>query len=603
MQILDDNVSLIPVIDSRLNFKDQYTFQVRSGGSDHTYRKYAPTSVSSNNVQFNVIPPNDLTATSRQVYMNFVGDITISAVSTAAGQQLVRVGHDGLRQFPISSIIDNMATTLNGQKMNIQLSRIIHPLAKYYFNDAETANTFLSASPGVADQAQNYEDLTPSNRNPLNPFSSSIPGGYMGRCNGFDVTRNDLSTASGQTLVATIHIDVIEPIFQNPWQFKHSSAALCHLNTFDLNATFITSWANRIWSHAIDNSGIAIVPNSIVGSVSQDCGLYVEFITPQEIATIPKMLKYNFSDFNYYITTPAPFAPQEKRFIQSNQIQLSVVPRNVYVWCRLNYNSLIQSCQETDTYFSISSVKIFWNNKDSIFSSASPVQLYSMALEKGYTVDYYSHIGKKMITNYVKNTPGTPAAETGFYPCGSVLCFEFGRDIPCDAMTAPGSIGNYNFSMQVEVTNLKSTTITPELYITTCVDGMLSLATAYGRTNTALLTPTDTFAVISKSGPILTTNDLLGQQGAGGDFWDSLKNTGADILKFLDPVNKFLKRSKLLSTGTFIANTLGVPIPGLPVATKVLEKMGYGMDEGGVRSGGAKMNRKHLSKMSHRMIY
>jgi len=612
MQILDDNINLMAVTDSRLVYNDQFTYKVISGGQEHTYRFFTPTSSSTNGLTFSCIPPSDLIAFSRQCYVNFQGSITLQATSTAGGQQIAEVNKCGLRQFPVSSIIDNASLTLNGQKMNIQLARQVHPLGKYFFNDMEVSNTFLSGSPSTPDQFQNYDDGLLSTRNPLNGFFSTPINGYIGRANGFTVSRNDLSTAAGQTLTAIVNINVFEPIFMNPFQFKHASSSFLHINTFDVNLTFLNTWPNRIWSMMTAGAGaMNIIPNSITGTIngigsSGQCLFLTEFITPQETAILPKVLKYNYTELQPYITsTGSAIAPHASTVIQSNVVQLSTVPRAIYIWVRQNFNELSQNCHLSDSFFSIEQLRIQWNNKDSIFSSANNLQLYSMCLESGLNMSFPEFSGQAMVKAYRKDAPGVPAAQSQVYPIGSVICLRFGIDIPCDPMTSPGCVGNYSLSMQVNCTNLRDVAIIPELYISTQVDGLLTLAMAYGNIKTAILTPSNVFAAIDaqRATPI-GTHEISNLKG--GDFWESLKNTASDV-------HKFLRKHKILSTAAMAAREILPYIPAIGplagtltgVAAKSLDRFGYGADEcdGGVRSGGARMPRRNLSKMSRRVMY
>lgn len=613
MQVLDDNINLLAVTDSRLVFNDKFAYKVISGGQEHTYRSFTPTSSSTNGLTFSCIPPSDLIAFSRQCYINLVCSITIQAVSTASGQRIVEENRCGLRQFPVSSIIDNASLTLNGQKMNIQLARQIHPLGKYFFNDVEVANTFLSASPSAPDQSQEYSDLVASVRNPLNAFYQTPINGYIGRQNGFTVSQNSESTAAGQLLTSVININVFEPLFINPFQFKHASSSFLHINTFDVNLTFLTTWPNRIWS-AVNAAGgasnVTIPINSITGTINgvgsnAQCLFLTEFITPQETMLLPRVLKYNYTELNPYITSASSVPAHTSTVIQSNSLQLSTVPRAIYIWVRQNFNLLSQNCHETDSYFSIEQLRIQWNNKDSIFSSANNLQLYSMCVESGLNCNFREFSGEAIPKTYRRDAPAVPSAQTQIYPIGSVICLRMGIDIPLDALTSVGCVGNYSLSMQVNCTNLKNYAVTPELYISTQVDGMLTLAMAYANVKTALLTPSNIFAAIDaqRKAPI-STNDV--NELSGGDFWESLKNSLSDA-------HKFLRKHKILSTALAGARELLPFVPAVGplagtltgVAAKSLDRLGYGYDEdyGGVRSGGARMPRKQLSKMSKRVMY
>ena len=613
-QILEDNISLLTVTDSRLVFNDGFAYKVISGGEEHTFRAFTPTSSSTNGLSFSCIPPSDIIAFSRECFINLVCSIQLTAVSTAAGQRLVDVNRCGLRQFPVSSIIDNCSITINGAKINVQLARQIHYLGKYFHNDVEIGNTFLSGSPSAPDQSQEYADLLGSVRNPLSNMYQTPINNYIGRQNGWTCARNDLSTAAGQQLTAIVNINVFEPIFLNPMQYKHASSSFLHVNTFDVNLTFLATWPNRIWSSmgaAAGNTAVNILPNSITGTINgvgsnSQCLFLTEFITPPQTMRLPKVLKYNYSEINPYVSSWPSVPAHTSTVIQSNQIQLATVPRAIYIVVKQNFNTLSQDCQQTDSFFSIEQLRIQWNNKDSIFSSANNFQLYSMCTESGLNYNFREFAGEKVVSQFRLDGPGPVSAEQGFYPLGSVICLRMGIDIPCSELTSPGVVGNYSLSMQVSCTNLKNYAVQPELYITTQVDGILSLAMAYANVKTALLTPSNVFAAIDsqRQSPI-GTHEVSGMQG--GDVWSTVKNA-------FSSANDFLRKHKILSTG---AQALREILPYIPavgplagtltgVAARGLQRLGYGEDyeqEGGVRTGGARMQRQHMSKMAKRVMY
>ena len=127
-------------------------------------------------------------------------------------------------------------------------------------------------------------------------------------------------------------------------------------------------------------------------------------------------------------------------------------------------NVLFQDCQQTDTFFSISRCSLQFGNRDSIFSQCSQYQLYEISCANGINYDWTSWAGIPYAKTYPVTAPAAPVAGSYYYGRGSILCFEFGRDIPIDQseINAPGIVGNFNLSINLTVQNLQNATISSE---------------------------------------------------------------------------------------------------------------------------------------------
>jgi hypothetical protein len=262
---------------------------------------------------------------------------------------------------------------------------------------------------------------------------------------------------------------------------------------------------------------------------------------------------------------------------------------------------LVQDATKTDSFFKINQLKIQWQNRDSIFSSASDYQLYQMSVANGLKADYNSWSGRKFYKTYpIGSANGAePVAAVTFSGLGGLICCEVGKDIPVDTLTAPGSVGAFSFSATLSVTNISGESMTgAELYIITATDGLLEIYGSGANLRTGLFTPTDilnTIKAYDEAGVTIPSDTFDGPL-QGGDFWSNLTDS-------LSSAHDWIKKNRVLSrlagataaVSPFIPglNALVAPVAG--VAGLALRKYGYGS------SGGAVLNRNNLKKMSGKM--
>ncbi len=601
MSLSFQKLNTVLVRDPRTIVDNMRDYAILKSGSQTTWKQYTTTSVSASSIQFSCPPPSGGIFVDRKQYFYLPIRLTMNGTSTATGQTLLNANQDAPRSYPISSSIDTMQATINNQSVSVNVADIVHALL-HYNTDAKLKNHDYSMTPSCPDQSQNYSDLIGSIRSPLQGYGDSNDESVMSR-GGFaywEVVSNPTSTGAAQVLTAVVDLAVCEPLFLlSPYFWGcNNGSAFFNVTTMDFNITFLGQAANRVWSHDTSLGALPITSSSIVFnnftnpafSFSQ-VGLgavplmLFQYVTPQETQVLsPNMsITYPYFDVPRYPTDyGASVAPNASVQMNSNNIQLSSIPRRLYIYARMRNQDLYSSPTNTDTFFQINNINIQFQNKTGLLSNASMDQLYEMSVKNHCNMTFTQWSGGPVYQ------AGSLTAQVG--TIGSVLCVEFATDIGLEALEAPGKLGQYMLQVQVQATNVNQTvSINPTLYLVPVLEGTFTIE-GLGRASTNVGVISSTDILDAQSRPFLNYKDV--ENVNGGDFLSGLRDFGRSILSGLKTAHDFIKENKLLSKGlSFIPHPLG------QVGSKAADALGYGYDGGeGVMVGGRNMTRTELRK-------
>lgn len=603
MSLSFQKLNVVEVRDPRTILTNVRDYAVLKSGSQTTWKAYTTTSVSQSSIQFSCPPPSGSVIVDRKQYFYLPVRLTFTGIPLV-GFPLLRAGRDAPRSYPISSSIDTYQISINNQSVAVNLADVIQALL-HYNTDCKLKNLDYSMTPTCPDQSQNYGDLFEAVRSPLGNYADSNDESVMGRGGfaGMVVIQNPVQTILGTVLTAIVDCAFCEPIFLSPFYWGHHNASgFYNVNTMDFNITFLSQAANRMWSH--DNSDgnspisniTAVFGNSALGgptSFGNNGGnsplMLFEYITPQEsqMGLSPNMnITYPYFDIQRYATDQATSLPvPTPQTFPSNNIQLSSVPRRIYIFARMKNQDLYSSSTNTDTFFQITNVNIQFLNKNGLLSSATSQQLYKMCVKNHCNMSWTQWSGGPAHASVQFPTGTSPIADTTIGTIGSVVCVEFGTDIGLDSLSAPGKLEQCMLSVVVQAVNVSGNIINPTLYVVPILEGTFTIS-GLGRAHTQIGVISSKDILDAASSPFINYNDV--QDVNGGDFLSSLKQFGESILSGLRTAHDFIKNNKILSKGlSFIPHPLG------QVGSKVADALGYGDGEG-VMVGGKMMSRKSL---------
>jgi hypothetical protein len=306
-----------------------------------------------------------------------------------------------------------------------------------------------------------------------------------------------------------VQFKVTEPLLISPFVFgapegKQGFYGIQTMN-FQMN---IAPTANRAWRCA-DTSGDKTAPayNKVATIESfTDSQLTFTFLTPHATDLLEPRNVVPFYELPIYRTSnlvDLPAANTEIDYIQggifkenatatlySSSIQLYSIPDKLIICVRKPPATL--TCNDTDSYATIKGIRINWNNQAGLLSTFTPEQLYRASIQSGLanltwdefcgnTISVsdqssdlysslrtpYSGVGPK--STLAAATPGAQninGSDPGFKyvpTTGTILVLDFATVIQLtEEYFAPGSLGQFNLQISVDVVNNQTTLWTKE---------------------------------------------------------------------------------------------------------------------------------------------
>ena len=585
MSLSFQKLNPVEVRDPRIIVDNERDYAVLKSGSQTSWKQYTTTSVAQSSIQFSCPPPSGGIIVDRKQYFYLPVRLTFTGIPLIGGQTLLRRGQDAPRAYPISSSLDTFQVSINNQSVSNNMADWVQALL-HYNTDIKLKNLDYSMTPTCADQSQNYGDLINSIRNPLAGYENSLDETVMGR-GGFPfvIVSNPPQNAVAPfiTLTAIVDCAFCEPLFCSPFYWGHGqSSGFFNVNSMDFNLTFLGQAANRMWSHDASNGSVPFLTSSVVFGGASNGGptsfgnttgnqalMLFQYITPQETQVLsPNMsISYPYFDIQRY-ATDQPNIPigTTGTLMTSNNIQLSSIPRRLYIFVRDKNNVLYSSASNTDTFMPITNLNIQFINKNGLLSSANQMQLYEMSVKNHCNMSWTQWSGGPVSTG----TLSLPSTTIG--TIGSVICVEFATDIGLDSLDAPGKLAQCMLQITVTTNNVSGRVMQPTLYLIPVLEGTFTIE-GLGRasTNIGVITSKDILDAHSK--PFVNYKDV--ECVNGGDFFSGLKDFGRKILSGL-------RESKGIS------NTLSmIPHPLAQLGAPIARFLGFGEgeEEGGCCEG------------------
>jgi len=595
----------IKVVDPLLEVDEVKAVAVLEGPSQLTYKQFVSSNISSSSIQFTCNPPSGNTVIDRLQYvqipvrLTFTGVVITTNGAFVTPTSLLNNGLDAPRKFALQSAVETLQVTINGDSVSQNMSDVIHPLSCYYDSD-ELRTEEYSMSPSMRDQSCNYADLQGTSRNPLANYGDSQQGSSIprGAFSSMTVVSNAaVVPAIGAGTAATAVVDLVlcEPLFLSPFfngRQQRDRQGFYNVTNMDFVFNMLANAGFRMWSHsegAVSVSGANSITTQITSVVASFNNFSPAFSFSGDAA--PKMLfkyltpnllsnaklgpltpeNYDFFDVNRYVTDLGAITNASGlNQVVSNNIQMSTVPKKLYIFARPS-NSVLQSRADiTDCYLSIESISIQFENQSAILSSANKRQLYLVDQRNSNGTSWEQWSGEGVYINGLATK----------IPLGAgPLCLEFGKDIALNDPSITSGV-NGQFQLQVTVGLRNQNTggqwdaLQMSLYLVTIQEGIFTIPSlGNAQHQIGVISKQDVLASQEQEG--ISYRDAM----VGGDFFSTLRDIGTGV-------NDFLKKTKLISTvGSLI------PHPIAQTIGTAAHSLGYG-----VIRGGAIMDREDLAQ-------
>lgn len=520
--------SKVKVLDDVLATTDSVKYAVVKGAQNITPSVNNAISKSNSSITFNIQTPSEATVLGRRIMVRTKIAFRVSGTLTAAGR-LLDIGNDcALGPFPFQSLCNTIQMTVNNNTVTQNQRDVMFALQR--FGDAREMFRYNTSAPVAYDQYWNYSDAILANNNPNGSWSNvAMDPSYQPR-GAFrlqSVAGNDTGNI-GDVKNVDIVVEVIEPLMLSPliWCDPQSNNQGFY-GIQVLNLVFNIGIANRLFRGQPVNCTSGIT-TTLANDAFTDTQLLIQYYTRQPSDLVPARNVVPYAEYPRYLTNvtgtiPAATVTQDAgayslvagQFptIESNSISLNQIPDKIIIFVRKRLAE--QTAGDADCFFPIKRIRINFNNKAGLLTSATRWDLWRMSVESGSNQTWAEFSGSA-----VKRVANAPLLEIP--TCGSVLALSMGKHIELDDVFAPGSIGQFQLQFSVEIENYSSTAFASncELVLITMNTGVFVLERGTSQTYTAILSRSDVLSASSMAA--YKSSDV--KRLVGGSMEDGFKS-------------------------------------------------------------------------------
>jgi len=622
MSITVETLATKRVVDSRtdVNSYARRTYQIFDGPQDTGFVKFNPNGgqASGNQLNFTLNPPSTRVFVNRRVIiestfevtltgvpqagqdflLNFEGTgATISAAPGAVGVTLGSAnGNCGPRAYPLANATRSLQVSLNNDQLSQNLGQYWRATTRYA-NSLGQSEIDQGSTATMLDLAQDYSQVSGNNLSPFavrgaNPLQTSRSSLYSVVIRRNDARDPDTPNAE---LTAIIRFTVREPLYLSPFLFQKGDqdTGLIGIQTMNLQLQLGGRGGSDLAAAVFsvdEGRTFSLVDARSVTATTLESYVYMNFLTPDALQIIPDINNYPYYEPTLYTTTVQGTiaAGAVSQTIVMNNVQLNSIPQRLLIF--IDEPDSAASPFKTDTYASIQGVNISFDNRDSLLAAAQPIDLYNIAAKNNTNLTW---------TEWNRD-------------CGSVLCLNFGEDIPLRANQAVGLRGSYNLRMTVTFNNVKTGGINDVngTYLPVAMNGVSLQVLVFGvgvmtiaqqnvvRT-VGILTNEDVLRSKTQPAlPYMPSGDLY-----GGGWFDDFRNAFLSIARPVAGIASKLLPMIAPETAPFMGafNSIINPEQSAgPGNTGLVRSYGNGLvggNVGGRLVGGKKVTRAQLAKM------
>jgi hypothetical protein len=326
--------------------------------------------------------------------------------------------YDCLRQFPVSSLIDNINFKVNGSaQVSKRCGDLLHAEMSFSNECEDRRKAFMT--PSYPDQFGQLADGYGLNRNPAVLFGENVnePSRYVE----YVEANEDLTE---------IRYKVTEPVFISPLLDGVGSPdeGLVNVNEIFLQLFFKTRQDRILTCMNRDGQGLNNIANVTVGFYEAP-ELVLTYITPNMMDMIPavQVLPYVEPDFHRKIQN-MEFVRNVETRVESETYRIGQVPKMLMIY--LPRTETEATFDKPDSFLEILSCKIQWNNENSLLTMANQEELYQMSRRNGCNMSFHQWRTR-----------------------GSVLMLHFGTDLGLPDGLSPSTVGSFNLKVELQVRN------------------------------------------------------------------------------------------------------------------------------------------------------
>jgi hypothetical protein len=503
-------------------------YVVKGGSASTTYQQFPATALSNSSLTFSIQLPSENIVLGRDAMIesqiNFSVKIGSLDSPVVVGTNIVPAmtwGNDtALHVFPVSSNMNTANIQINNTSTSINLKDVLPQLLR--LNDSRELYRYNSYAPSLPDQAYySYASAAGANNNPLASYNTAsydldqVPRGaypvtfnveHYGVADGVatlvDMSVNSVGTtnanaANGEFWIINVETVVTEPIFVSPFTWsnpEHNAQGLLGINnmamnfTIDANLNRLIGSGNQFASQYTIVAGDARTQPGVTATSSffKNSKVLLKFLSTQDTDRLQTKNVVPFMDFPRYLTSQfnngqAVGIGASVNAI-SNNLQLNQLP-DYFIIC-VRKQMVNQGVTDADAFLKINSATFNLNNMSGLLSTAQPQDLWKISTKNGSNQSWSEFSGEA----WVNAVPGGAAGEGAKVATTGSLLVVSPTDLSLPSYLAPGSLGNFQLSVTLNVTNQSSSAVTAEICIIAVNSGFMVTQMGQSSVYTGVLT-------------------------------------------------------------------------------------------------------------------
>jgi len=479
---------------------DQLTYAVASGASSNTYQQFSAVSTSNSAMTFNIQVPSENIVVSREVLIQSDIHFTINITGVPNLSQAFNYGEtDAFQAFPLNSLFTTCSAQINNTNVSSNLQDILPSILR--LNDNRELYKYNGMTPSLPDQAYKlFSDGVGASNNPLGDWGDQSYDGDLQPRGAFPATFTLVHniTAGGQdaspistnvldTFVITGVVRVTEPLLGlSP--FIYGDAVYNKQGLVGINAMSFVFNIDSSCKRFFSTSHSAYTYAVSLGTQAQqnpftNTRMLINFLSTQPTDLISARNVVPYMDLPRYLSLQSSTAPMNvgtSASFNSQNIQINQLPDYFIISVRKPMST--QTVKDSSSFLKINSISVNLNNTSGLLSSALPEDLWRISVNNHSTQSWAEFSGS---VNQAVNATGVG---TGISTTGSLLILSPAYDLSLPDYLSSGSIGQYNFQFQINVTNIDSVAVTPEICIICVNSGIFTTIAGSSNIYTGVLT-------------------------------------------------------------------------------------------------------------------
>ena len=486
--------------DARLaDITDELSYAVVSGASSNTYQQFSAVSTSNSAISFNIQVPSENIVVSREVLIDTDIFFTINITGVPALAQAFNYGEtDALQAFPLNSLFTTCSAQINNTNVSCNLQDVLPSILR--LNNNRELYRYNGMCPVLPDQAyKEFNDAVGTSNNPLGDYSDQSYDGDLLPRGAYPVTWNlvhnifgggqdnsPISTNVGDTWVITGEVHVTEPLLGlSPFIYgepEYNKQGLVGVNAMSFVFN-IDSSCKRFFSTATNYTYSVSLGTQAQPNPFQNCRMLVNFLSTQPTDLISAKNVVPYMDLPRYLSLQSATGNLNvgaSATYNSQNIQINQLPDYFIINVRKPMSQ--QTVKDSSTFLRINSISVNLNNTSGLLSSATPQDLWRISVNNHSTQSWAEFSGLAMEANNASGIGGFVSTT------GSLLILNPAYDLSLPDYLSCGSIGQYNFQFQINVTNIDNQVITPEICIICVNSGIFTSLSGSSNIYTGILT-------------------------------------------------------------------------------------------------------------------